>query len=485
VYATTEDWVKYKQDWPANITAREKAEAEEKKKQEEEQKKQQDYNGEKGSEPSDAENDEDNWRKNRGGEGSDKHHGAYGKGQGHDQADVDQQIGTDKPKSNYEKLREKYSPEEITLLQHLEHEYNYIHSLGQNDGKQKSPLADAMRKALLCIDTADQFTPDNWIPRGANLLRHTGHHPLNAEPELSALFGAGLITPNALHYVRNHGAVPHLLWDTHNIDVENGKLKLSMDELENRFEPVNIPVALACDGNRRGELNMIKRSKGFTWGSGAVSCAYWRGARLCDVLKCADVPTRSPDGKRLWVNFEGADELSDGKYATCLPLDYAMDPNNDVLLAYEMNDVRLPPDHGFPVRLLIPGYVGGRSVKWLARIWISDKENDSHYHIWDNRVLPSFITEKDGDFASTMFHHPSTACNEQNLNSIIVRPAQGEILDISGVLKQDTCRVEGIAYDGGGHEVQRVELSLDAGKTWLYCIRTVRVLPYRRAPLLC
>lgn len=150
-----------------------------------------------------------------------------------------------------------------------------------------------------------------------------------------------------------------------------------------------------------------------------------------------------------------------------------MDLSNDVLLAYEMNDQPLPADHGFPVRLLVPGYVGGRSVKWLARVWVSDKENDSYYHIWDNRVLPSFVTEKDGEFARTMFNHPSTACNEQNLNSVITKPAQGEKLDLVEVLEKDTYCVQGFAYDGGGHEVQRVELSLDGGETWLYCIRDV------------
>jgi len=72
-----------------------------------------------------------------------------------------------------------------------------------------------------------------------------------------------------------------------------------------------------------------------------------------------------------------------------------------------------------------------------------------------------------------MFNHPSTACNEQNLNSVIVRPGQGQKLDIVEVLKKDTYRVEGYAYDGAGHEVQRVELSIDDGKTWLYCIRKV------------
>lgn len=73
-----------------------------------------------------------------------------------------------------------------------------------------------------------------------------------------------------------------------------------------------------------------------------------------------------------------------------------------------------------------------------------------------------------------MFNHPSTACNEQNLNSVIVKPAQGTKLDVVDVLEKDTYRVEGYAYDGGGHEVQRVELSLDGGKTWLYCLRHVR-----------
>jgi nitrate reductase (NAD(P)H) len=81
------------------------------------------------------------------------------------------------------------------------------------------------------------------------------------------------------------------------------------------------------------------------------------------VLLKAGIPHTMPQGKRYWVNFEGADEPSEGKYATCLPFAYAMDATNDVILAYEMNDVPLPPDHGYPVRFMIPCYVGGRCVK--------------------------------------------------------------------------------------------------------------------------
>lgn len=128
--------------------------------------------------------------------------------------------------------------------------------------------------------------------------------------------------------------------------------------------------------------------------------------------------------------------------------------------------------------MVIPGFVGGRCVKWLSKVWTSDEENNSHYHIWDNRVMPPFIHDRDSPFATAMFNHPSTICNEQNLNSVIVKPAQGEKLTFKDAGKMDTYRVEGFAYDGGGHEIERVELSLDDGKSWLYCIRRVsRISP--------
>ncbi|OLN97767.1 Nitrate reductase [NADH] protein-like protein [Colletotrichum chlorophyti] len=347
------------------------------------------------------------------------------------------------------------------------------------EGGDLVSFEDKNHRQQIAIDEADQFTPDNWLPRSPELIRLTGKHPLNAEPQLTKLFDAGLITPNELHYVRNHGPVPRLLWEYHTIDVENGKLSLSMNQLKNDFDAINIPVFLACDGMRRKELNLIRKSKGFNWGSGAGSCAYWKGPLLRDVLLAAGIPDQLREDQRYWVNFEGADVLSEGKYATSIPFDYAMDPMNDVILAYHMNDVALPPDHGYPVRVIIPGYVGGRNVKWLKRIWISEQENDSHYHIWDNRVLPSFITDMESEFAETMFRHPSTACNEQNLNSVIVRPEQGERIHLADVKAGASYRIKGFAYDGGGHEVQKVEISLDGGENWLYCTREFPEAPIR------
>lgn len=491
----TEDYIKSTQKWPANVKAqkvKEEKEAEEKKKKEEEKEAAVDQehmwkgadNGKRHNDAyaSASKDDKDSDKSSEDGKSDDSKHDSANDSK---QMDSDSNSDKEKPKSEYEKLREKYTPQEIALLRAIQHEKDYISKLKQNDGNMKSPLA--YYKPSNLIDENDQFTPDNWIPRSDNLIRLTGKHPLNAEAKLTPLFEAGLITPNRLHYVRNHGAVPHLLWETHKLDVENGKLVLSMDDLVKNYPSINIPVALACDGNRRKELNMIKRSKGFNWGSGAISCAYWKGVPLHEVLRAAGVEPLATQGSfsdRRWVNFEGADDPSEGKYATCIPLSYAMDPTNDVMLAYAMNDVPLPPDHGYPVRILIPGYVGGRCVKWLARVWVSETENDSHYHIWDNRVLPSFVTEKDGEFAETLFRHPDTACNEQNLNSAIVKPAHGEKIPLSQVKKGNTYRIEGYAYDGGGHEVQRVEISLDSGKSWLYCIRKVSVKNtyYRRTP---
>jgi nitrate reductase (NAD(P)H) len=68
-----------------------------------------------------------------------------------------------------------------------------------------------------------------------------------------------------------------------------------------------------------------------------------------------------------------------------------MNDSNDVLVAYKMNGELLSPDHGFPVRIIIPGMIGGRMVKWLTRITVTEQESDNHYHYFDNRVLPSHV----------------------------------------------------------------------------------------------
>ena len=114
-------------------------------------------------------------------------------------------------------------------------------------------------------------------------------------------------------------------------------------------------------------------------------------SHLYSLCRCGILPASK--GAR-FVCFEGAESLPGGggsTYGTSLERSRAMDPSMDVLLAYEQNGRPLTPDHGFPVRLIIPGFIGGRMVKWLAKIEVTGEESQNYYHFHDNRVLPSHV----------------------------------------------------------------------------------------------
>ncbi|KAL2260218.1 hypothetical protein VTK26DRAFT_5856 [Humicola hyalothermophila] len=457
VLETTEDWVKSTQKWPANLYKWEQEEEEEEKKK----------------------------QKKRAGEEERQNE--------RNEKDLNQ-----KPSSSGEAAEEdqpELAAQERALLAALRHESRYMASLKQNDGRKNSPQIH--NRSSITIDEQDQFTPDNWLPRCPDLIRLTGKHPLNAEPPLARLFDGGLITPNELHFVRNHGSVPRLLWEFHRLDIEHpdGRtaLSLTMDQLKDDYADsvINIPVAMACTGNRRKELNLRRKTKGANNAAGSVGCAYWRGPTVRSVLLSAGIPEHmdraaaaaaaaaGEPGKRYWVHFAGADAPSEGVYETSLPFEHVMDAANDVLLALYMNDLPLPPDHGYPVRLMVPGWVGGRCVKWLRRIWISDRENESYYHVWDNRVVPPFVRSREGELAEALFRHPSTKCNEQVMNSVICKPAQGERVVLKDGKAGDQYRIRGFAYNGSGIEVQQVEVSIDDGESWLMATREYPEYPIR------
>lgn len=157
--------------------------------------------------------------------------------------------------------------------------------------------------------------------------------------------------------------MPRLTWEGHHVRVLGQGLakehSFSMDQLA-AMELRSLPVTLVCAGNRRKEVNMTKQSKGFNWGPAAVSTSVWTGVPLHALLKACGV-TLEGSGVFSHVCFDGPDlELHHGTYGTSIPLRKALDPAQDVLVAFEQNGERLHPDHGFPVRIIIPGEPASR-----------------------------------------------------------------------------------------------------------------------------
>lgn len=356
----------------------------------------------------------------------------------------------------------------------------HINKDGTTPPKEEIEKAKAYTDLGKYPDHRDVKTPDEWLPRDGRLVRLTGRHPFNVEPPMVELRKTRFVTPPSLHYVRNHGACPRLTWEDHTVIIggEVGKpMELSMDELVKIAPHRELPVTLVCAGNRRKEQNMIRQTIGFNWGPCGVSTNVWKGCLLRDLLLAAGVSEKNMKGKH--VEFIGIEDLPNKvgpgpfpdapwgklvKYGTSIPLARAMNPAYDVIVAWEANGEKLQPDHGFPVRLIIPGYIGGRMIKWLKEINVIPHETKNHYHYHDNRILPPQITAEES-LKGSWWYKPEYIFNELNINSAIASPLHDEELPIAKNIDK-SYNVSGYAYSGGGRQVTRVEVSVDGGVHW-------------------
>lgn len=311
----------------------------------------------------------------------------------------------------------------------------------------------------------DKPTPDAHVPRDPRLIRLTGVHPFNVEAPLSDLYSEGFLTSPDLFYVRNHGAVPEvqdeecLDWEFSVEGLVQNPLRITLRDLLQEYENVTYPITLVCAGNRRKEQNVVRKSKGFSWGPAGVSTALFTGVVMRDIIERA-----KPLRKAKFVCMEGADKLPNGYYGTSVKLNWVMDPNRGIMLAHKMNGDPLTPDHGKPLRAVIPGQIGGRSVKWLKRLIVTAEPSDNWYHIYDNRVLPTMVDPDESAKNPKWWMDERYAIYDLSPNAAIAFPAHEEKLNIASA--PETYNVRGYAYSGGGRRVTRCEISLDKGKTW-------------------
>lgn len=241
------------------------------------------------------------------------------------------------------------------------------------------------------------------------------------------------------------------------IELPDGEEKsYSMQELKERFKNYRITATLQCAGNRRKDMtDHAKQTNGLQWTAGAISSAEWEGVKLRDVLADAGLNLQNVPEDAQHAQFTGLEA-----YGASIPISKAIDPSGDVILAYKMNGEDLPRDHGFPLRVIVPGNVAARSVKWLRKIVISDEESLSQWQRRDYKCFgPNVGANPDWSKAKSIQEMPITS-------------AITAIKNASQDRSTSTCEadspmsVEGYAYSGGGREIVRVDISIDNGKTW-------------------
>ena len=224
-------------------------------------------------------------------------------------------------------------------------------------------------------------------------------HPTNLETPLSSL--EGLFTPNELFFVRNHAPTPILDPVSFRLRIEGDAipqpLELSLAELR-EMPSRSIVAYVECAGNWRSFFGRVlgRTARGGPWGTGGVGCATWTGVPLGDVLARAGVNTDAVD-----VLLAGADDV---EFNRPMPIAKALDP--DTILAYKMNGVDLPPDHGSPLRGVVPGWVASNSVKWLTRIEVSTetlwvRNNTSSYVLIGDEWPPERYAPAEGGPVTT------------------------------------------------------------------------------------
>jgi sulfite oxidase len=326
----------------------------------------------------------------------------------------------------------------------------------------------AMSAALGAAIPFGRFLPEGYVP--VALAQDVRLDFPGKSPELVVLGDKPLVvetpahllddevTPIGVHYIRNNGQIPEPpadpeVWELA-IDGEvDTPLSLTLGELRERFENVTHNLVLECGGN--GRTQFVPPARGNPWTTGGVGCARWTGVRLKDVLEAA-----GPKPSAIYTAHYGADPHLSGdpeKQALSrgIRLEKALEPHT--LIAFAMNGEPIPNIHGGPVRLLVPGWTGSASQKWLTRVRLRDQEHDGQgmkgtsYRVPVVPIVPG--TDHDGEGFRILESMP--------VKSLITAPADGTRLP-AGTRELE---VRGHTW-AGDLTVEEVFVTIDFGQSW-------------------
>lgn len=253
------------------------------------------------------------------------------------------------------------------------------------------------------------------------------------------------VTPAGLHYLLNHFDVPYVTGDDWRVELAGQFAKggsISLNEIR-QFPARTLPVTLECAGNGRG--TMSPRYPSMPWVHEAVGNAEWTGTPLRHVLEQAGLP-----GDVTEIAFIGADRGFDRgdehAFGRSLKRDVAL--SSDVLLVWAMNGQPLLPQHGYPLRLIVPGWYGMASVKWLSRIEALTKPYDGFQQAIGYHYRP----EPDG---------PRTPITHVRVKSLLVPPGIPDWYTRRRLVEAGAVTLTGRAWSGGGVPIVRVDVGID------------------------
>jgi len=302
-------------------------------------------------------------------------------------------------------------------------------------------IPEALAQSAMAIDGKDGLTVLNDRPVNAE----TPPHLLNDD-----------VTPTARHFIRNNGVPPESTsvdaWSLTVDGLVDKPMELSIADLKSKFEVVTERLVIECGGNGRAAFD--PPAKGNQWTLGAVACSEWTGVRLRDVLQAAGVKDNV-----VYTAHVGADTHLSGKEGKLpisrgVPIDKAMNPHN--LIAFGMNGGDLHPMNGAPLRLVVPGWPGSCSQKWLNRVYLRDQVHDGPKMTGKAYRVPAYPVEAGQKVPKGDFE----IINAMPVKSLITTPETKT--KISG----RTLKVGGHAW-AGDDAVARVDLSIDFGATWI------------------